>query len=120
MLQTYSASKSFLRTFSVALAQEVKSQGVHVEHHNTYFVVSNMSKISRASWMIPTAAKYVQASLSKLGRRHDLTPYPAHNLMQWAMTTLVPQKWLVSHTHNMQVSIRKRALKKAERQAKKE
>lgn len=39
LLQTYAASKAFLKTWSVALAAEVRSGGVHVELLNTYYVV---------------------------------------------------------------------------------
>ncbi|KAI3644481.1 hypothetical protein MP228_010645 [Amoeboaphelidium protococcarum] len=118
-LQTYSATKSFLKTFSVALAQEVKQYGIHVEHHNTYFVVSNMSKISRPSMMIPTAKSYVSSALSRVGTSYDVTPYFAHNVMA-KLFNMVPQWILVNQTYSMQVSIRKRALRKAERLNKKE
>jgi 17beta-estradiol 17-dehydrogenase / very-long-chain 3-oxoacyl-CoA reductase len=39
MLAVYSASKSFLRTWSEGLAAELTSKGVVVEHVNTYYVV---------------------------------------------------------------------------------
>ena len=39
MLAVYSASKSFLRTWSEGLAAELTPKGVIVEHVNTYYVV---------------------------------------------------------------------------------
>lgn len=39
MLATYSGSKAFLATFASALAEEVRGNGILVEHVNTYFVV---------------------------------------------------------------------------------
>jgi 17beta-estradiol 17-dehydrogenase / very-long-chain 3-oxoacyl-CoA reductase len=39
MLAVYSASKSFLRTWSEGLAAELAPKGVIVEHVNTYYVV---------------------------------------------------------------------------------
>ena len=42
LLQTYAASKSFLKTWSMALAVEVQSRGVHVELLNTYYVVRHV------------------------------------------------------------------------------
>lgn len=39
MLATYSGTKAFLSTFTSALAEEVKSHNIIVEHVNTYFVV---------------------------------------------------------------------------------
>lgn len=43
MLQTYSATKAFLATFSTALAEEVKQHRITVEHLNAYFIVNNLS-----------------------------------------------------------------------------
>jgi hypothetical protein len=43
MLAVYSASKSFLRTWSEGLAAELTSKGVIVEHVNTYYVVCTPS-----------------------------------------------------------------------------
>lgn len=84
MLATYSASKAFLDTFSTALAEEMKKDGVLVQCLNPYFVVSyhphfgrlpvfivlqvsKLSKIRKPSLMIPTPAAFVRASLSKVG-----------------------------------------------------
>lgn len=39
MLATYAGTKSFLSSFSAALAEEVKDKGIDVECLNTYFVV---------------------------------------------------------------------------------
>jgi short-subunit dehydrogenase len=39
MLATYTGTKAFLSTFTSALAEEVKSHNIIVEHVNTYFVV---------------------------------------------------------------------------------
>lgn len=43
MLAVYSGTKAFLSTFSDAIGEEVKKDGVVVEHLNTYFVVSTIS-----------------------------------------------------------------------------
>ena len=40
MLAVYSGTKAFLSTFSDAIGEEVKKDGIVVEHLNTYFVVS--------------------------------------------------------------------------------
>ncbi|KAJ1340833.1 hypothetical protein BSLG_004559 [Batrachochytrium salamandrivorans] len=53
-LSVYSASKAFLRFWSQALALEVQPSGVHVEHINTYFVATAMSKIRKTTWLAPT------------------------------------------------------------------
>ncbi|KAH7873104.1 uncharacterized protein C8R40DRAFT_1113971, partial [Lentinula edodes] len=52
MLATYSGTKAFLATFTSALAEEVRQHGITVEHINTYFVVSKLSKIRKSSTLI--------------------------------------------------------------------
>src|SRR3954453_16104589 len=44
-LSVYSASKSFMSTWSAALGAELKSKGIVVENVNTYFVVSKEKSI---------------------------------------------------------------------------
>jgi len=67
MLATYSGTKAFLSTFSSALGEEVKKHNIVVEHVNTYFVVSKLSKIRKSSLMIPNPGPYVAAVLGKIG-----------------------------------------------------
>ena len=74
---------------------------------NTYFVVSNMSKIRKSSAMIPTPRQYVQRVLSKIGRSggacgrpFTMTIWPMHALVDWAIQTFVwSQKWLLQYTY---------------------
>ncbi|KAI0028650.1 3-ketoacyl-CoA reductase [Vararia minispora EC-137] len=118
MLATYSASKAFLKTFSDALAAELGPYGVIVTHANTYFVVSAMSKIRKASLMIPTPRAYVRSVLGRLVQG-SCAPYWPHACLE-AIMSLFPD-WLVSsYVHNMHRDIRKRALRKKERLSKKQ
>jgi 17beta-estradiol 17-dehydrogenase / very-long-chain 3-oxoacyl-CoA reductase len=129
MLATYSGSKAFLQTFSDALAAEVAPKGVTVQCLNTYFVVSSMSKIRKATPLIPMPSAYVRSALARIGlqggaygtgRPSALTPYPGHALIDWAMNTFGWKGLWISYTHNLHKDIRKRALKKKEREAKRE
>ncbi|CAL1707500.1 unnamed protein product [Somion occarium] len=129
MLATYAGTKSFLASFSAALAEEVKGKGVDVESLNTYFVVSNLSKIRKPSLMIPTPKVYVRSVLSKIdlpcgalftGRPHVVTPYWSHALLDWLMNVIGWKMFFARYTHNLHKSINKRALKKIEREAKKQ
>ena len=43
LLSVYGASKAFLKSWSIALAAEVETSGIHVEHLNTYFVATGKS-----------------------------------------------------------------------------
>lgn len=117
LLQTYSASKAFLRTWSVALASEVRAKGVDVQLLNTYFVVSNMSKFRRATWMVPSPADYVRAALRVAGQGEFLAPYGPHALLGELMR-LVPD-WLLLMANRAQMrKTRQHALQKKAAKAK--
>jgi len=127
MLATYSGTKAFLSTFSDALGEEVKAHNIIVEHVNTYFVVSKMSKIRKASATVPTPASYVRAVLSKIGlacgaaysgRPNTSTPFWSHGLLDYGLTFLNSPALAIRYTHGLHKSIRKRALRKLERESK--
>jgi 17beta-estradiol 17-dehydrogenase / very-long-chain 3-oxoacyl-CoA reductase len=97
LLATYAASKAFMRSFSQSIAMEVKDKGilffkstlgVHIEHVNTYFVTTEMSKIRKSSFLAPTPKTYVNAVLGNAGRSISSTPYPSHNLLNWIIDFL--------------------------------
>ena len=128
LLATYSGSKAFLQTWSSALSSELAPQGITVQVVQSYLVTSAMSKIRRSSLLVPTPKQFVKAVLSKIGRGGGAqgvagtsTPYWAHGLMHWAIATLVGTSngVVVGINKRMHEDIRKRALAKAERDAKK-
>ncbi|KAK9462446.1 uncharacterized protein V1516DRAFT_155907 [Lipomyces oligophaga] len=126
-LSVYSGSKAFLQQWSSALATEVKSQGVDVEFVLSYLVTSAMSKIKRTSLMIPNPKSFVKSTLTSIGLArgaqlvsYTSTPYPTHALFQFVIDNTVGA-WssVVARSNlNMHISIRKRALRKAERERK--
>ncbi|KAJ3486372.1 hypothetical protein NLI96_g4279 [Meripilus lineatus] len=129
MLATYAGTKSFLSSFSAALAEEVKDKGIDVECLNTYFVVSNLSKIRKPSVMIPTPKAYVRSVLAKVGlpcgalftgRPHVSSPFWSHAMLDWLMNIIGWKMFFARYTHDLHRSIRKRALRKQEREAKKQ
>ncbi|SCV03325.1 LAMI_0H07250g1_1 [Lachancea mirantina] len=129
LLATYSGSKAFLQGWSAALAGELKSQNVDVELVLSYLVTSAMSKIRRTSMMIPNPAQFVAATLKNVGRRcgaqeryATITPYWSHALYHFVIenTVGVYSKLANGINYSFHKSIRVRALKKAERQAKKQ
>lgn len=147
MLATYSGTKAFLATFTSALAEEVKAHNITVEHVNTYFVVrllepvyldnlfinttcqvSKLSKIRKATALIPQPNAFVRSVLSKIGlacgagysgRPATSTPYWSHGLLDYTLTLIGLPSVFISYTHALHKSIRKRALRKIERESKK-
>lgn len=128
LLATYSGSKAFLQQWSSALSSELAPYNVKVQVVQSYLVTSAMSKIRRSSLLVPTPKQFVNAALGKIGRAGGAqgvvgtsTPYWAHGLMHWAIATFVgtTSGVVVNINKRMHEDIRKRALRKAEREAKK-
>ncbi|KAJ1983250.1 hypothetical protein H4R33_004817 [Dimargaris cristalligena] len=123
LLSVYSGSKSFVSTWSQALGAELQAKGVIVEHLNTYFVVSAMSKIRRPSFFIPMPDTYVRSVLSRIGVRggssvpFTSSPILSHALANWTVDNFFSRQFWVMYNYTMHVDIRKRALKKREREA---
>lgn len=126
LLATYSGSKAFLQHWSTALGSELKPYGVHVELVHSYLVTSAMSKIRRPSAFIPNPRNFVKAVLRKIGRSGGAqgiaftsTPFWSHGLIHWALTTFVGtmNDFVVGRNRAMHEDIRKRALKKQQRDA---
>lgn len=125
LIATYSGSKAFLQQWSSALGSELASHNVTVQLVQSYLVTSSMSKIRRSSAAIPNPRVFVRSVLAKVGRSggaqglaYTSTPYWAHGLMQWGLTATVglTGSWVVGYNRGMHETIRKRALRKAERE----
>lgn len=119
LLQVYSGSKAFLRSWSLALSSELSDSGVHVQLLNTYFVVSKMSKVRRSSLMVPTPAAYVRSVLSKAGTSFHCEPYWTHSVLA-AIMTFLPESLLLFVNRRSMIAVRLAALRKAARISKAE
>lgn len=128
LLATYSGSKAFLQQWSTALGGELKGTGVEVEFVLSYLVTTAMSKIRKTSLFIPNPRNFVKAVLGKVGRSggaqkiaYTSTPFWGHALMQWWIenTFGFGSEFVIGQNRQMHEQIRKRALRKAEREAKK-
>lgn len=111
MLATYAGTKAFLSAWSQAMGEELRRSNVTVSLLNTYFVVSNLSKIRKSSAMIPTPKQYVAQVLKTIGRNggavgrpYTATPWPLHALVDWATTFILPRGWLLSYTYSTYLS----------------
>ncbi|KAJ5407838.1 hypothetical protein N7509_001721 [Penicillium cosmopolitanum] len=110
LLATYSGSKAFLQQWSTALGGELSSYGIEVELVQAYLITSAMSKIRRASASIPTPRASSAPS----------SPYWSHGIMAWFLTSIGTMNgFVLNQNKSMHESIRKRALRKAERDAQK-
>lgn len=111
LLQTYAGSKAFLTAWSEALAAEAKQDNIHVEILQAYFVVSNMSKVKKASFLVPSASQFVKESMKRIGYTPVTIPYPAHKLV-YAALSLIPYPVRMDKMTSIMKATRKRALDK--------
>lgn len=98
---------------------EVKHKKVHVEHINTYFVQTAMSKIRKSSLLVPTPKEFVKSVLNTCGNSINSTPYWSHGIVDF-FASLLNEKVLITQSLKLHQDIRKRALAKKARMAKAE
>lgn len=83
LLAVYGASKSYVRSFSESICEEVSGRGVTVQCLVPGFVVSNMSRIRRPTLMAPSPVAYVRASLRTAGVEKQTAGYFMHKIQTY-------------------------------------
>ena len=90
--------------------------------------MSKLSKIRKSSLMIPNPGPYVAAVLRKVGlacgaaysgRPNTSSPYWSHALLDYFMTLVGIPSLFIRYSHGLHKDIRRRAMAKAAREAKK-
>ncbi|KAJ2006501.1 hypothetical protein H4R26_001342 [Coemansia thaxteri] len=121
-LAVYSGTKGFVKFFSQSLAAEVAGFGITVEHLQTYFVCSRMSKTKRPNFLIPLPRPYMRTVLAKIGvaggsaEPYTSVPYASHALLAFVAERLAPRQSAIDYNYNLLQGLRKRAIKKKERE----
>ncbi|KAG6296720.1 hypothetical protein E4U09_001652 [Claviceps aff. purpurea] len=127
-LATYSGSKAFLQQWSNALSSELADDHVDVYLVLSHLVTTAMSKVRRPSLLVPNARNFVKAALGKIGlggyqtAPNTYTPWWSHSFMLWLIENIpgVNSPVTISYNKKMHVDIRRRALRKQARDAKKQ
>ncbi|CEJ89994.1 Putative Very-long-chain 3-oxoacyl-CoA reductase [[Torrubiella] hemipterigena] len=127
-LATYSGSKAFLQQWSNALSSELADDNVDVYLVLSHLVTTAMSKVRRPSLLVPNARAFVKSALGKIGlggyqtAPNTYTPWWSHSVMLWLIENVpgVNSPVTIWYNKKMHVDIRRRALRKAEREAKKQ
>ncbi|EER10535.1 short chain dehydrogenase, putative [Perkinsus marinus ATCC 50983] len=121
MLAPYSASKAYAYSFSLSLYEEYRAKGIDFLAVNPGYVMSNMSKLKKESWLITspmTCADTVLRQLSfpdQAGYTWTATHW-AHHLQYWAATRLVPERLRLQQIQKIHVKINKAAMRKKARE----
>lgn len=79
--------QAFVDKFSEDLNTEYNAQGIIVQSVLPGFVVTNMTKLRRSSFLAPTADKYVASALKTIGYAKHTSGYLPHAIMQVSLTT---------------------------------
>uniref|UniRef100_A0A5S6QX96 Very-long-chain 3-oxoacyl-CoA reductase n=1 Tax=Trichuris muris TaxID=70415 RepID=A0A5S6QX96_TRIMR len=110
-LTTYSASKAFVRVFTLSLLQEYGKSGIHIQCVSPFYVVSKMSKIRKASFFIPTPETYAKSAVRTIGLTRDTNGSVAHSVLG-SLTSLVLPRIMSYYTSKHMKAIRDAYLKK--------
>lgn len=111
LLAEYSAAKSFIEKFTLALHAEYKSRGISVQCQIPFYVSTKLAKM-RASFSVPTPTTFAKLGVKFIG--HDdpvVSPFWVHACMGYVLDRL-PTVVVTKGIMNMHQGIRKRGLRK--------
>jgi len=90
----YSATKSFVNTFSKALHYEYKGKGVHIQAQVPAFVTSKLSKLRNTSFFICSPKAYAKTLISSIGYEPIIFSYWTHALQIQGVLSLPIPDWI--------------------------
>jgi len=111
LLAEYSAAKSFVEKFTLALNAEYKSKGISVQCQIPFYVATKLAKMRKA-FTVPTPDAFAKLGVKFIG--HDdpvVSPFWVHAVMGYVMDRL-PTSVVASVIMSMHMAIRKKGLKK--------
>lgn len=122
LMPVYSATKSYVDAFALALAPELAPYQIESISVVAHYVVSSMSGFDRPSMSVPTAHRFARDTLNKLGAGPRLIPYWHHDLYA-RFVSLLPMRLVLDKGYDMMKRVRaalldpERARRRAERKA---
>ena len=111
LLAEYSAAKSFVEKFTLALNAEYGPKGIKVQTQIPFYVSTKLAKM-RKSFSVPTPEDFVNRAMRFVGHSEPIVnPYWVHGYMKWVADCL-PSSVMTSILMTMHLATRKRGLKK--------
>ena len=112
MLAVYSGTKSFIDSFSLSIATELRRRGISVFCCTPGYVVSNMSKLKRTSFTVIDGATCARNALDQAGLGIvSAAPHWTHSLIRVGLLML-PEWFRCAKILEFHEKIHKRALSK--------
>jgi len=105
MLSLYSGTKAYIDFFSKCLAQEYKKYGIIVQSVTPGMVVSNMSKIRKATLLVCSPAHIAKRSIDRLGCEYEISPYHIHAILIYVFSKLplfITESYMLSRNEDTQ------------------
>lgn len=81
LLAVYGATKTYIDFLSRSLSMEYENKGITIQSVLPSFVSTNMSRIRRATIMVPKPKDYVEAAMRTVGIESRTYGYPSHKLL---------------------------------------
>jgi 17beta-estradiol 17-dehydrogenase / very-long-chain 3-oxoacyl-CoA reductase len=116
LLSVYGGTKAYIDAFAVALSGEVRRHKIAVLSLTPFWITSEMSKIRRANWMVPSADAFARLALDRLGLELRSNPHWAHELIALGLKATRSLPAQVAYVERLHRRIRERALRKLKRQ----
>ncbi|KAL2725436.1 very-long-chain 3-oxoacyl-CoA reductase-like [Vespula squamosa] len=112
-LTAYAATKAYIIKFTNNLAAEIAQDGITVQCIVPGPVATKMIKIKKSTWIIPSADKFVEATLKTVGIESLTTGYLPHYLLYAYIKMLcVYEKGFMRLTTKIMLKHKKRFLRK--------
>uniref|UniRef100_A0AC35TU41 Estradiol 17-beta-dehydrogenase 12 n=1 Tax=Rhabditophanes sp. KR3021 TaxID=114890 RepID=A0AC35TU41_9BILA len=119
LLSAYSATKKYVNHLNNSLRVEYKDTDIVFQTINPLMVATNMSKIKKPSFFVPSPKSFVKSALASFGKVRTTAGCVSHQL-QCEILGLLPEVVLEFVFNKVNGGTRIAALKKRAREAKKE
>merc|ERR1719491_855096 len=111
LLAEYSAAKSFIEKFTLALNAEYGGKGIKVQCQIPFYVATKLAKM-RKSFTVPSADDYAKMGLKFIGQPEAVvSPFWVHGVMGCVLDHL-PTPFVSKGMMSLHMAIRKKGLKK--------
>jgi len=97
MLALYSATKAFLTQFTSSIHYEYKDMGIDCISCSPYYVISNLSGITRETYLVCSSNRFAVDTLRQVGYGPRSNPYWVHNVFEWlaSIYSKTPERLLI-------------------------
>lgn len=111
LLSVYAASKYYTNLWSTSLNVEYANKGIRFECLAPFYITSKLSKMRKASLLVPNPTTYVKSAVSTIGAATLRCGYFPHELIIFVVS-LMPSFIANKYILGQNLAIRARALKK--------